>query len=84
MKILLDENMPRKLKFSFAADHDLFTVGEMNWLGKRNGELLGLMTFNGFDSFVTIDKNLRHQQNLERFAIRLFVLNAPDNKLDTL
>ena len=84
MKILLDENLPKKLKFSFAVDHELFTVGEMDWLGKRNGELLGLMTFNGFDAFVTIDKNLRHQQNLARFAIRLFVLNAPDNKLNTL
>jgi hypothetical protein len=84
MKILLDENLPRKLKFSFASDHELFTVREMNWLGKRNGELLGLMTFEGFDAFVTIDKNLHHQQNLSRFPIRLFVLNSPNNKLDTL
>ena len=84
MKILLDENLPKKLKFSFADDHELFTVQEMNWLGRRNGELLGLMTFDGFDAFVTIDKNLRHQQNLSRFPIRLFVLNAPNNRLDTL
>lgn len=84
MKILLDENLPRKLKFSFAADHDLFTVGEMNWLGKRNGEFLDLMTFNGFDAFITIDKNLQHQQHLRRFAIKLIVLNSPDNKLGTL
>ncbi len=84
MKILLDENLPRKLKLSFGTDHELFTVREMNWLGKRNGELLGLMTFNGFDAFVTIDKNLRHQQNLDRFPIILFVLDAPNNKIDTL
>jgi hypothetical protein len=84
MKILLDENLPRKLKFNFTADHELFTVQEMNWLGKRNGELLGLMTLNGFDAFVTIDKNLQHQQNLNRFAVRLFVLNARNNKIETL
>lgn len=84
MKILLDENLPKNLKLSFTFDHELFTVQEMNWRGKRNGELLGLMTFDGFDAFVTIDKNLRHQQNLNRFPIRLFVLNAPNNKLDTL
>lgn len=84
MKILPDENLPRKLKFSFASDHALFTIREMNWLGKRNGELLGLMTLNGFDAFVTIDKNLQYQQNLDRFPIRLFVLDAQNNKLDTL
>lgn len=84
MKILLDENLPRKLRLSFASDHEIVTVREMNWLGKRNGELLGLMTINGFDAFVTIDKNLQHQQNIGRFAIQLFVLNAPNNKIDTL
>ena len=26
----------------------------MGWLGKKNGELLGLIIFNGFDYFVTI------------------------------
>lgn len=56
----------------------------MEWLGKRNGELLGLMNSEGFDAFVTIDKNLQYQQNLDRFSVRLFVLNAPNNRLDTL
>ena len=51
---------------------------------QKNGELLGLMTLNGFDAFVTIDKNLRHQQNLSRFANKLIVLDAPNNKIVTL
>ena len=84
MKILLDENLPRKLKLGFSVDHELFSVGEMDWLGKRNGELLGLMTLHGFDALITIDKNLRYQQNLDRFPIRLFVLDAANNRLDTL
>jgi len=84
MKILLDENLPRKLKFDFADDHELYTVREMGWSGKRNGELLGLMTMARFDIFVTIDKNLQHQQNIDRFPIRLFILDAPNNKLSTL
>lgn len=84
MKILLDENLPRKLKFSFASEHDLLAVRDMNWLGKRNGELLGLLTLNGFHAFVTIDKNLQYQQNLDRFPIHLFVLDAPNNKINTL
>jgi predicted nuclease of predicted toxin-antitoxin system len=84
MKILLDENLPLKLKLSFAKDHDVRTVREMNWTGKRNGELLGLTAFAGFHAFVTTDKNLQHQQNIERFPIKIFVLDAPNNKLGTL
>jgi predicted nuclease of predicted toxin-antitoxin system len=58
MKILLDENLPKKLKITFAPEREVYTVREKNWNGKRNGELLGLMTLDGFDAFITIDKNL--------------------------
>ena len=84
MKILLDENLPLKLKKSFGAAHEIFTVCEMNWLGKRNGELLGLVTLEGFEVFVTMDKNLPQQQNLNKFAITIFVLVGVNNKLETL
>ena len=56
----------------------------MGWLGKKNGELLGLVVFNGFDFFVTIDKNLRHQQNLDRIELKIFVLLAVNNRRETL
>lgn len=42
MKLLLDENLPRKLK-SLLPEHKVYTVSEMNWAGKKNGELLSLM-----------------------------------------
>ncbi|MDQ3491037.1 MAG: hypothetical protein M3449_08230 [Acidobacteriota bacterium] len=84
MKILLDENLPRKLKLSIGDAHEVRTVREQSWLGKRNGELLGLMTLDGFDAFVTIDKNLQYQQNLNRFPIKLFILDSPNNKIETL
>lgn len=84
MKILLDENLPRKLKADFGADYSVKTVRDMGWLGKRNGELLGVVVFNGFDIFVTVDKNLRHQQNLERVRIVIFLLSAVNNKRTTL
>ena len=56
MKILLDENLPKQLKSDFGPDYEVKTVRDMGWLGKKNGELLGLIVFNGFDFFVTIDK----------------------------
>ncbi len=84
MKILLDENLPWKLKLDFGIEHEVKTVRDMGWLGKKNGELLGLIVFNGFDYFVTVDKNLRYQQNLERIKISIFLLLARDNRRETL
>lgn len=84
MKILLDENIPTKVKFDFGKGFELVTVRDMGWLDKKNGELLGLMTFSGFDFFITLDKNLQHQQNLEKFNIKIFLLLVPDNKHQTL
>lgn len=49
MKILLDENIPTKVKYDFGEGHEVRTVRDMGWLGKKNGELLGLTAFNGFD-----------------------------------
>ncbi len=38
MKLVLDENLPKKLKSGFPG-HEVFTVPEMGWAGKTNGEL---------------------------------------------
>jgi len=40
MKFLLDESLPRKLKNDFGIEHQVFTVREKGWLGKKNGDLL--------------------------------------------
>lgn len=84
MKILLDENIPAKLKLDFGEAYQVKTVRDMKWLGKKNGELLGLAAFNGFDVFITLDKNLKNQQNLDKVQIKFFVLLANDNKHQTL
>jgi len=84
MKILLDENLPRKLKTDFGPGFEVKTVRDMNWLGKKNGELWGLLVFNGFDFFVTVDRNLKHQQNLDKFSVSIFLLVVPNNRIETL
>lgn len=84
MKLLLDENLPVKLKDFFSNNHAVSTVQDMGWSGKKNGELLGLMALNGFEGLITIDKNLEHQQNLDKFDLKIIILNASDNKLPTL
>lgn len=84
MKILLDENIPAKIKFNFGLDYEVHTVRDMGWRGKKNGELLGLMTFNGFNYFITVDKNLPKQQNISKFDISIFLLLARNNKHQSL
>jgi len=78
MRLLLDENLPKRLKLDFA-DHDVFTVRDKGWNGVKNGELLKLMLADGFQALLTFDKNLQHQQNFEKYTLTVFVLNAEIN-----
>ena len=58
MKILIDEQLPTKLKFRFIdAGYTASTVRDMNWLGKKNGDLLASMQKEQFDILITNDKN---------------------------
>jgi len=84
MKILLDESLPRKLKGYFPAEHAVFTVRDKGWLGQKNGALLKLMAEDGFELFVTVDRNLRYQQNTDRLPLTIMVLCAVNNRLETL
>jgi hypothetical protein len=84
MKILLDENLPVKLRNLIEGEHQVFTVFELGWSGKKNGELLTLLEEERFDLFITADKNLQFQQNLKDAKVGIFVLNAPNNRFDTL
>jgi predicted nuclease of predicted toxin-antitoxin system len=83
MKILLDENVNHKLFFDFK-EHQIETVDSMRWKGKTNGELLGLMTFNGFEVLITHDKNLKHQQSVSKFRITIIVLRGKNNQIETV
>lgn len=83
MKLLLDENIPRKLKRDLIL-HDVYHVSDKGWQGKKNGQLLGLMLADGFDALITIDKNLKYQQNFIKYPIPVLVLAASDNTYLTL
>lgn len=83
MKLLLDENLPKRLKNHFV-DHEIYTIHDRFWSGKTNGELLRLMLDENFDVLITFDKNLQFQQNFQKYTLTVFVLNAEDNRYDTL
>lgn len=83
MKILLDENIPKRLKFDFQ-DVEIYTIREKRWNGKSNGELLKLLVAKHFNVLITFDKRLKFQQNLDKYPISIIVLNAVDNTYETL
>lgn len=82
MNILLDECLPRRLKFSISG-HTVRTVPEMGWAGTKNGALLRLAE-SSFDVFVTADQNIQYQHNLKSNILGIIVLVAQNNRLETL
>ena len=83
MRLLLDENLPKRLKLDFP-EHEIYTVRDKEWNGIKNGELLKLLLQNNFDALLTFDKNLQHQQNFVKYTIAVFVLAAKINSYEEL
>ena len=83
MRLLLDENLPKRLKLDFP-EHEIFTVRDKGWNGIKNGELLKLLLEDKFDALFSFDKNLQYQQNFVKYSITVFVLSAWINSYDEL
>ena len=79
MLLLLDENLPKRLKLDFP-EHEVYTVRDKQWNGTKNGPLLKLLVENSFNALLTYDKNLQHQQNILKYTIIVFVLTAKSNQ----
>jgi len=80
MKLLLDECIPRKLKRKLLA-HDCRTVPEEGFAGKKNGAPLALAEKAGFQAFLTIDRGIEHQQNLESLRIAIILVRVRSGQL---
>lgn len=83
MRVLLDENVDRRLRKTFDTRHEVLTVVACGWSGTENGELLDLAQQN-FDVFVTTDKGIPHQQNLAGFDLAVILLEARSNSYEDL
>ena len=83
MKILLDENLPRDLRY-FLAGHEVFTVAYLGWSGMENGELLKIAGDSGFDVMLTKDSGVEYEQPLAALPIAVVVMKAKANKLDDI
>ncbi len=80
VRILIDESLPRYLK-QMLAEHQPLTVQEMGWAGIKNGDLLAKAE-SRFDVFLTADKNLRYQQNIQGHDLAVIVF--PSNRLSVV
>ncbi len=75
--ILLDECVHAGIKEAFPGD-SVLTVSEAGWSGIKNGELLAFIA-GRFDVFLTIDQNIRHQQNLTNLPFAILFVAVPNN-----
>lgn len=82
MKIFFDHCVPKR-PLRLLPGHDVKTAYQMGWAVKKNGELLKLVE-NEFEVFLTVDQNLRHQQNLTSSPLRFVILVAAGNQYDSL
>jgi hypothetical protein len=66
----MDEGFPQLLQ-----EYDAVHVRSMGWKGLKNGALLQAVQDEGFDSLITIDKQMRHQQRIVRRTFSIIVLD---------
>jgi hypothetical protein len=76
VKLLLDEQIDVRLK-TILSGLDVYTPVDLGWQGLKNGVLSEKLTENGFSFFVTADKNLPFQQNLDKLSFIVIVLDTP-------
>lgn len=83
MKILLDENIDVNFAKEFS-QVEIYTVHGKGWASKKNGELLELTSENEFDYLITLDKNIKYQQNLNKYNFRIILLLTKNSRIETL
>lgn len=74
MKILLDHNIPHDLRPLFPEDCEVYTVQYLGWADYEDDELLEAAVDAAFSVFITLDRNLPHQQDLVTCNLGVIVL----------
>ena len=83
MRLLLDEMLPRKFAGLFAPEMEAVTVRQRGWGEKTNGELIEAAQ-QEFDTLMTMDRGILHQQNLTYVDLVIVLLQARSNRLEDL
>jgi predicted nuclease of predicted toxin-antitoxin system len=77
MKILIDEQLNRRMKMALA-DFDVYSTKDLGWSGLQNGELREKLNENSFYFLITADKNMPFQQNFNRINFKILLLDIVD------
>jgi hypothetical protein len=83
VRLLLDNCVDIHAKQLFAG-HEIEHVLDRGWDGLINGKLIVTAAEGGFQVLVTVDKNLRYQQNLERMPLSVLELDVLKNRMEEL
>lgn len=75
MRVLLVNNVNQNFK-SLLTGHEIIHARDLSWGELQNGRLLTQAEAEGFDVLVTVDKQMRYQQNLSGRSICVVVLNC--------
>ena len=73
VRVLLDEDVPIRLRLHFPEEMTVETVEYRSWKGLENGALLRAAQ-DHFDVLVTLDDSISYQQPLQQFDLAVVVL----------
>jgi len=82
VRVLLDENLPVDFA-ALVAGHEVVTVRGLGWAGTQNGELMQRAAA-VCDVFVTMDRNIPHQQHIPGLPFGVILLASHSNRLADL
>jgi hypothetical protein len=82
VRILIDHCIDWRLGRSFVGHH-VKTARDMGWDALRNGALLAAAA-SDFDCVLTVDQNIKYQQDLSKLPVAVIVLVARSNRLTDL
>ena len=74
MKVLLDENLPHRLRTALV-NHEVVTASYMGWKGLSNGLLIAAAESGGIEVLLTGDGNLAYQQNIANRLISVVTVS---------
>jgi hypothetical protein len=75
LKVLFDHNVNRHFRRHLPS-HQIKTAAEMGWDRLANGLLIQSAASASFEAFLTIDKKIRHEQNLNKLPLPVVLLDA--------
>lgn len=83
MKVLLDHCVDIRFRH-YIKGHEVLHTKDLGWENLNNGKLLSAAEAEPFEVFITVDKNLRHQQNLRKRTIAVVTLASRFTALDDI